>query len=329
MKVSPYRVVIGLMLWLLPAALSAADVDVVEVAEPSAGAAGQVIVGGSWGTAPGTFGKVDEASRPGPMDFAVQGDSLHVLDPVNRRVQVFGLDGTLERVIDIGTATADFIAVGDDGRIAVLDAFNDRELRVFAPEGALLATARLPAALRLPSAVFVQEDQFLVEERHSRVHALRIESGRHGAAARLVGTQSGRPRAEQAGTMHAAKRGAREVVLGQSEGDGAQQQHRVRFPRPIRSIVALESDGAGHTYLAAACWQAPDEHRVADLVVAKLTTAGEVAGTLTVPDQYVTDHYRKLLVTPEGDVVQMQTDEAGVRFVRWALPAPGQEGGAR
>jgi hypothetical protein len=66
-----------------------------------------------------------------------------------------------------------------------------------------------------------------------------------------------------------------------------------------------------------------------DIVVVAITSAGEIAGAIRLPNAYVTDHYRKLLVTPAGDVLQMQTFEDEVRFIRWTLREGGSEGGSR
>ena len=290
---------------------------------------GDVLVEGRWGAAPGEFGTTDDSSRPGPMDFAIHGDALYVLDPVNARVQIFDFDGSLSAVIPITTRTADFMCVDADGSVAVLDAFVKRELRVFAATGELLTTAQLPGALRLPSAVFVRDGEYRVEERHSRVHVLDVDPALPLQTALLAATERGRPQQADAGALHARKLGTQSVVIERSRQHGDPLLTRVCFPAPIRSIVALESDERGHTYLAAtrARAAAPVKPRTVIQVIA-LDDAGNLSGVLTLPDQYVTDHYRKLLITPRGDVIQMQTTEDGVRFIRWSMQAPPTEGGA-
>ena len=45
---------------------------------------------------------------------------------------------------------------------------------------------------------------------------------------------------------------------------------------------------------------------------------GEIVKTVRMPNSYITDHYRKVFVTAAGDIYQMQTDSAGVRFISWA-----------
>lgn len=322
-----------LLLSLPVAAVCAAgdDAPLIRLPQSQASAAeSRTWVEGDWGAAPGAFGMDDEASRPGPMDFAVHNGALYVLDPVNARVQVFNAQGRLERVIPIGTRTADFLAVDDDGSVVVLDAFVKRELRVVTPSGDLLTAARLPASLSLPSAIFVEHGRLLVEERHSRVFPLQLDRGAQDQIARPGTVLTGRPRGSAGGMFSARKLASGEVAIEQAEGNAAPSRLRVSFPREVHAIVALESDASGNTYLAAAC--SPDQPAAQprrDLVVAKLAPSGQVLGTLVVPDQYVTDHYRKLLVTPAGDVLQMQTAESGVRFVWWSMSPSAAEGGAR
>ena len=135
----------------------------------AANATSQVIVRGDWGSSGGQFGKVDEAARPGPTDFAVMGDALYVLDPVNARVQIFGLGGEFRSVIAIGTKTADFLCVDDAGRVTVLDAFVKREFKTFTPRGRLLTQAQLPNEIGLCSAIWSDGARIWIEERHNRV----------------------------------------------------------------------------------------------------------------------------------------------------------------
>ena len=296
-----------------------------EVGDPNS--AGQVLVAGDWGDAPGEFGTTDDTSRPGPMDFALHEKALYVLDSVNGRTQVFNLDGSLREVLPIGTRTADFMCVDTDGSVAVLDAFVKRELKVFAPKGELNTTARLPDTLRLPSAVFARQGEYRVEDRHDRVYVLRTNPGRTNQPARVKRLERGRPNAANGDTMHARKTGVSTVVLESAAENEDPTATEVIYPTRIRSIVALEADRRGNTYLAAVCQNpdAPDEARGV-IYVCSIDTAGELAGVLTLPDQYVTDHFRKLLVTPAGEIIQMQTTEAGVQFIRWRMQAPLTEG---
>lgn len=314
-------VVFGLCLiaGLLVGAASSADslrpADPPPVAAPSA-----VLVEAAWGSGPGELGKSDEASRPGPMDFALAGDALYVLDPVNARVQVFGLDGRFRGSIDIDTRSADFLCVDAGGTVTVLDAFVRRELKQFAADGALLAQVRLPEAVSLCSAIFTDGEHIWIEERHDRVYELGIDRERLGRSAAIVTALPGRP----GGLVHAHKRGGARIVLSYGEGRSTLD---LQMPRAVRSIAALETDAAGRVYVAANCL--PDAGRDAwkvDIVVVALDPDEGVVGTARLPSQYVTDHYRKLCVTPAGEIIQMQTSEEGVRFVRWTLqPASGGE----
>ena len=171
--------------WAAMAATQRAAGQVVQVPlEPACAASVEtgVIVRGPWGSGPGQFGKVDEASRPGPMDFAVTDKGLYVLDPVNTRVQLFGWDGGFKQAIPIGTKTADFLAVDERGQVVVLDAFVQRDLRIFSPAGELVAQKRLPGSIGLPSTVLTEDGRIYIEERHNR-----LRSERHGRPERGAG----------------------------------------------------------------------------------------------------------------------------------------------
>jgi len=273
-----------------------------------------VLVRGRWGPGPGEFGKVDEASRPGPMDFAVADDTLYVLDPVNARVQLFDLHGSFRSELPIGTRTADFLCVDDRGNVTVLDAFVRRELKTFSPSGELLAHAELPASIGLCSAIFVAGDRVYVEERHSRVYELSMARGQLGAPAAVVGTLPGRPLRSDRRTVHARRVGARDVIVK------GETSTTLRFEQPVASIVALESDDSGRVYLAAACRPTPDgDPWKTEIVLVALEPGERIAGLIRMPNAYITDHYRKLFVSHTGDIIQMQTTENGVRFVRWPL----------
>ncbi|UCG15467.1 MAG: hypothetical protein JSV19_09230 [Phycisphaerales bacterium] len=282
----------------------------------------EVIVRGPWGSDAGQFGKVDEASRPGPMDFAVTGDTLYVLDPVNARVQLFDLDGNFRREVLIGTRTADFMCVDDEGNITVLDAFVGREFKTFSVSGKILAHARLPASIGLASAIFTGAGRVWIEERHNRVYEVGVARDKPGAPAKVVGTRMGRPLGRSDGAVRAEKDGTHNVVIHADAAGMAGGAVTLQFPRRVSSIVALESDDSGRVYLAASCPRASGgDQWKSDIVLVVIAPDGGIAGSLCMPDAYVTDHYRKLFVTRSGGVIQMQTTEDGLRFVRWVLEA--------
>ncbi len=329
------RFVRTLLIALLPlvsiAVAARADVlDVPAVRQDGGGQGMEVMVRGPWGDASGEFGKVDEASRPGPMDFVATGGRLYVLDPVNARVQVFRDDGSFERQIDIGTRTADFLAVGDNGDVAVMDAFARREILIFNADGKLRTRCGIPADVRLPSAIFLDGERVLIESRHDRVYELAVPADVRGATASTVRTLAGRPVAAGGGELHARMAGTREIALqaplGKSTGDGS----TLRFQREVESIVALESDTNSRVHLAVTCpIEGSTDAWHTEIVVVVLNADGTIAATLHMPNRYVTDHYRKLGVSDSGDIIQMQTTEADVRFVRWVVEPQSGKGGSR
>lgn len=287
-------------------------------------ASGELLLSGGWGDALGEFGKRDEASRPGPMDFALVDQTLYVLDPVNARVQVFDLRTGDASVVPIETKTADFLAVDGAGRVAVLDAFVQRELRVFAATGSLERRADLPDAIQLASSVRLDRDCIWIEDRHDRMFAIELDNDNGVGPARPVRSAPGRLLPDGR-SLSARKAPDGAIALRIATGEQTDVEHTVLCDGAVRSVVALESDAQGCIYLAMRREAADSPEHPADIVLAKLSADGMLLGSLVLPDAYVTDHYRKLLVTPAGDVIQMQTTEEGVRFVRWTMDATGTE----
>ena len=82
--------------------------------------------------------------------------------------------------------------------------------------------------------------------------------------------------------------------------------------------------------MAAACRLEPgDDPWKTDIVLTWLDPDGAIAGSICLPNTYVTDHYRKLFVTRCGAIIQMQTTDDGVRFIRWQPPPQAERGGTR
>lgn len=318
----------GVVCLCMPAWSKGAPAPAVDVPEPAgvtAAAAGELILRGAWGTALGEFGKRDEASRPGPMDFAQIDGTLYVLDPVNARVQVFDLASGAVRSIEIDTHTADFLHVAGDATVTVLDAFVRREFRIFDADGGLRCHARVPDTISLPSAVAADGNRVWIEERHDRVFELDASEAQSGQAAPVVRNVPGRP-TTGGRFVHARKLADGRVDLRIGAEDGRPNRLTLRFPGRVEAVTALETDGADRTYIAVRrASRAAEGSATSDLLVTRLGPGGRPNGVLALPDAYVTDHYRKIFVTASGELIQMQTTEEEVRFVRWTFPEPQAE----
>jgi len=316
------RLAAGVVCLGMPAWSAGAPATAVDVPEPTGETeptSGEVILRGGWGAGLGEFGKRDEASRPGPMDFALVNGTLYVLDPVNARVQVFDLASGSARGIEINTHTADFLHVAPDGTVTVLDAFVRREFRVFEANGALRYQARVPDTISLPSAVAADGHRVWIEERHDRVFELDASGVRSGQAASVVRNVPGRPIAGSR-FVHARKLADGAVQLRVGTEADEQGLYALRFPGRVAAVTALETDGDGRTYVAVRRADRLAEGTVeSDLLVTRLGSDGRPDGVRVLPDAYVTDHYRKIFVTASGELIQMQTTEEGVQFVRWTF----------
>ena len=74
---------------------------------------------------------------------------------------------------------------------------------------------------------------------------------------------------------------------------------------------------------------ADDEATRAEVLLVSLTPQGQIAGTVVVPPGDRRWLFREFALAPDGSVIQMQSDLAEVRLVRWPLPvvAEGRGGG--
>jgi hypothetical protein len=66
---------------------------------------------------------------------------------------------------------------------------------------------------------------------------------------------------------------------------------------------------------------ADDEATRAEVLLLSLTPQGQIAGTVMVPPGDRRWLFREFALAPDGSVIQMQSDVAEVRLVRWPLPS--------
>ena len=126
------------------------------------------------------------------------------------------------------------------------------------------------------------------------------------------------------GPLQAHKAGAGDVIV-----QGTQTK-TLRFDQPVVSIAMLESDEQGRVYLATTCRRADDKDPwKTEIVLAVIDSDGGRVRSLSMPNAYITDHYRKLCVSRSGEIIQMQTAEDGVSFIRRSLGGNASEGAGR
>jgi Cys-rich repeat protein len=87
------------------------------------------VVDAAWGDGPEDLGHLvpDEASPEGPASFVVADDgTIHILDQLNRRIQVFDAAGTFNKTISISESTFSDIDLGQNDQLVLLDLWRNK-----------------------------------------------------------------------------------------------------------------------------------------------------------------------------------------------------------
>jgi hypothetical protein len=285
-----------------------------------------------WGAEPGQVGRRGGEGNPeGPMSLAVgAGGDLWVLDQVNGRLQRFRRDGTFDGKHDIGPDTAQDVLALPDGRLAVLDRLGEAEILLYDQAGALQGAVPLVGGPITEgggvTGMFADANGLYVEREHTEL--VRV-AGPDGKPDPDRPTDPGRPTRD--GTMFLAAfladaRAGTAVIRAFDRDARLVWQRQATFPAQIIHLVLLDSDQRGHAYLGALVARegpAPDfELADAATIVVRLVQAdGADAGSLRLPASDQADEvFRELVVTDEGELLQMLVTAEGVQVVRYEFP---------
>ena len=322
----------GVGLSLAAAAPTAASEDVRHIGpiEPGAAATSQVLVEGPWGTEPGAFGMVDEASRPGPMDFAVTDDAT--LRPRPRQRPRAGLrprrpPATRNPHRHPHGRLPDRRQPGPRHRPRRLRQTRIQDLRQRRHATQPTTVYRNRSACRRPSSRTVSESGSRNVTTACTNSASIPTTPEHRP--KSYDTLAGRPTIRGSQTVHAHLDAQRAVVIRAGESERSSRTFSCSFEQPVISIAAHETDATGRVYVATRCRPADPDTGPSELILTVINPGGTLAASFELPNQYFTDHYRKVFVTETGEIVQMQTTAQGARFVRWTLPTPDQKGAVR
>ena len=287
----------------------------------------QVFVRGSWGSDVSSFGKRDEASRPGPMSLTVADDSsLFVLDQVNQRVLRFDADGrALGTIARVPETTEDIVVVGGKLFALVYESGVNPGFRLERHEldrgGATVRRQPLSRSIQLVTGLFAtgssQAPDVWVEQRHDTMTRV-VAAGTMLPSAEQRDGVLGRPfygaPGQQITALRVGSQGAK--VLQVVPGQGARLIADVSTTAPLLALNALESDMAGRLYLGLLL-QGPTETTARRLV---LVIDGSSHRLLEVPNARVTDAFRPLAVGSDGAVYFLTSDERGVTVLRFPAP---------
>ena len=292
----------------------------------------QLWVRGSPGTGPGQFGLQGNPARDdedalGPSSFAVgPAGSLYVLDALNGRIQRFDPKGRLLGAFPLvrpggGTEVEADLAVGDDGQILVFAGGDQPFLSQYDSTGRLLLQGALPPSFRGVDYLFAGRPRPLFLMQNGQ--AVRAELGWGGLKAE--GPLPGLPVGELHLQAERSRRWFASLRFFTASGRllrGVQLHSRV----PIARVRLVGVNRRGEVVVAVDRAEVPDERAPqGEVLLLSLTPQGSLTGAQSVPPGDRRFEFREFAIAPDGAVVQMQSDAAEVRFVRWTLPAPPRE----
>ncbi len=289
----------------------------------------QVWVHGSPGTAPGQFGLQGNPARDdedalGPPSFAVgPGGSLFVLDALNGRVQRFDPKGRYAGAFPLlrpggGTEVEADLAVGDDTQVLVFNGGDQPFLAQYDSGGRLLVQGALSPSFQGVDFLFAGKARPLFLMQNGQ--AVRAELGWGGlkTEAPLPGLPVGEHyvQADRVNRWLASLR----FFTGTGRLLRSVQLHsRV----PITRVRLVGVNRRGEVVVAVDRAEGSDESAPqGEVLLLSVTPQGQLTGAQSVPPGDRRFEFRELAIAPDGAVVQMQSDAAEVRFVRWVLPAP-------
>jgi len=284
------------------------------------------------GTGAGQLGLQGNPARAdedalGPPSFAVgPAGSLWVLDALNRRVVRFDPRGHAATAFPLAmaregpTLEAD-ITVNDEGHLFLYSAGELPTLGEYDAAGRLLVAGALPASFRGATQLLLGRTRPLFLMQNGQ--AVRVELSWGGLKGE--GPLPGLPladlyaRAERTGRFRAA------VKLATADGRvrrSVQLQSRV----PVTGVRLVGVDRRGDLWVAVDRAERPESGTpLAEVLLLALTPQGQLVGARAVPPGGRRYQYREFALAPDGSVVQMQSDAAEVRFVRWTLLPPPRE----
>ena len=314
-----------------PTVAAAPDLPAVDLpgtsVSPGTAAHENVLVRGSPGTGAGQFGLQGNPAREdedalGPPSFAVgaQG-ALFVLDVLNGRVQRFDARGHHLGSFPISRAGLEpvfesDIAVSDDGAIFVVTEGDSPTLTQYDPAGRVILSGALPPSFKGVDQIVAGKGRptFLMLNGQS----VRAELGWGGI--RAEGPRPGLPAGDVYVQVERAGRWSALVRFAAADGR-IRRTVNLRSAIPIARVRLIGVNRRGDVVLAVDRHDgADDEAARAEVLLVSLTPHGEIAGSVVVPPGDRRWLFREFALAPDGSVVQMQSDLAEVRLVRWPLP---------
>ncbi len=300
---------------------------------PATAAPEQVLLRGFPGNGPGQFGMQGSPARDdqdalGPPSFAVGPlGSIYVLDALNGRVQRFDLKGKLLGAFPVprlqGTEpiVESDIAVSDEGHVFVFTGGDCLALAEWDMGGKVMVSGNLPPSFKGVDLMFAanRRPTFLMQNGQ----AVRAELGWGGL--RAEGPLPGLPVGELFVHAERVSRWLAAVKLLTADGR-VRRSVQLHSHVPVTGVRLVGVNRRGEMVIAVDRAEGADEAPpAAEVLLLAVTPLGRLTGAASVPPGDRRFEFREFSIAPDGAVVQMQSDAAEVRFVRWALHAPSRD----
>jgi len=294
---------------------------------------GKLMLKAGWGTGPGQVGRRGgkESNPEGPMGLAVDDlGNLLILDQVNGRVSRFGPGGEPLSSLRLRGTTAQDLLVTSDGKTAVLDRLGKEPgMELHQPGGGPPRTVPiLKEGIKEGGAVtgiFSDEDGFYVEDQHDDLVRVADRSGNPDKAPKKI---PGRPTRDgklylKAGIIDRAS--GRLYVQAHGKDGKLAWETPVTLTMPVLHILLLDSDSGGNVYLGAEVGREdPKTFELTDTatVLVRLSGAGQVTGTLTLPPTTAdpAETFRPIIVGNDGSIYHMVVGKEGISVRVYRFP---------
>jgi len=263
-----------------------------------------------------------EGNPTAPMSLTLDGKGrVYVLDQVNGRIVRYSADGKPEATSDVKLTSAQDIAVGKDGSIAVIDRLTSKAIALYDEGGAIRGQLPLEGEgvpeTGLVSGVFIDGNDVYVEREHGPLVKIGDTTGKPAEPRIEI---PGRPSRDglsylTAGIIDAPA--GRAYVASTERSTGEHRFTReLRLKAPIHAIVLLDTDKSGTIYIAAEVEDAPDSAVV--LLSCLEPLKGVPVGSAVMPANTMPEEtFRDLAVLDDGGVIYALRSENGVTYQRY------------
>ena len=280
-----------------------------------------------WGSGPTQINHdiPQEASPEGPMSFAVDDSGIFVLDQVNKRVQVYSIDGKHIKTIPLPGLTFSDIDIGPSGNLFLLDQWRHRAVLLIDGRGTVLKKVKLAGKgiteMGCIWGMYSRRDGLWVECSGNLVRICDAsgEVDPERPMVRGIFSRDGKYllRARKIGDITA-------VVKRNRFGRSGIDTYTVYFDIPIYGTTVVDTDRNGNIYLWVSLleessggppYSIEDSHEI----VLVLDNRGKEKRRIYMPVSTKAEHVvRSIRVTAEGAIYQLVLEDEGATMWRYS-----------